>query len=193
LSRARACGEIRPHEDIALTEITETTKTAAVPTAAEIDTLLGLYLDADQNVKSAIEQRDVFGEQIEEMIAAHGFLPPRAKKSKRIQGEEYKATFGQSHSVDVDSTAVRRLFSYMKEWGLARFFRKLYKREEIFVLADDAQELIAKLATKPSGFAGQLQLLFAQTLRIEGRSTSLKVEPIKEEKKKAEKKNEAAA
>jgi hypothetical protein len=53
--------------------------------------------------------------------------------------------------------------------------------------------LIAKLALKSPGIAGELQLLFAGTLRIEGRSTSLKVEPIKEEKKKGEKKAEAAA
>jgi hypothetical protein len=165
----------------------------AIPTAAEIDSLLMLYIDADQNVKDAIEKRDVFGEQIEDLIKAHGFLPPRAKKSKRIQGEEYKATLGQSHSVDVDSTAVQRLFSKMKEWGLARSFRRLFRREEIFVLADDAQELISKLALKSPGIAGELQLLFAGTLRIEGRSTSLKVEPIKEEKKKGEKKAEAAA
>jgi hypothetical protein len=69
----------------------------------------------------------------------------------------------------------------------------LFRREEIFVLADDAQALIAKLAVKMPGVAGELQLLFAGTLRIEGRSTSLKVEPIKEEKKKGEKKAEAAA
>jgi hypothetical protein len=177
--------------------LTETTEkkpaAAAIPTAAEIDAICKLYTDADNNVKSAIEKRDVFGEQIEEMIKAHGFLPPRAKKSKRIQGEDYKATLGQSHSVDVDSTAVQRLYVSLKGWGLARFFRKLFRREEIFVLTDDAQKFIAKLAIKSPGIAGELQLLFAQTLRIEGRSTSLKVEPLKEEKKKGEKKAEAAA
>lgn len=168
------------------------TEAQAIPTSAEIDTLLGLYFDADQNVRNAIEQRDVFGEEIEEMIAAHGFLPPRAKKSKRIQGEEYKATLGQSHSIDVDSTAVQRLFSAMKGWGLARSFRKLFRREEIFVLADDAQALITKLAVKMPGVASELQILFSNTLRIEGRSTSLKVEPLDEEKNKGKKKAEAA-
>lgn len=175
-----------------MTENTET-KTAAVPTNAEIDALCMLYDDADKNVKAAIEQRDVFGEQIEEMIAAHGFLPPRSKKSKRVQGDDWKATLSQSHSVDVDSTAVRRLFVSMKGWGLARFFRRLFRREEVFILADDAQDLIAKLAIKSPGIAAELQLLFAGTLRIEGRSTSLKVEPVKEEKKKGGKKAEAAA
>jgi hypothetical protein len=176
-----------------LTENTEKKTAAAVPTNAEIDAICQLYDDADKNVKMAIETRDVFAEQIEEMIAAHGFLPPRSKKSKRIQGEEWKATHSQSHSVDVDSTAVRRLFVSMKGWGLARFFRRLFRREEVFILADDAQVLIAKLALKMPGIAGELQLLFSNTLRIEGRSTSLKVEPIKEEKKKGEKKSEAAA
>jgi hypothetical protein len=167
--------------------------TPAIPTNSDIDALCMLYDDADKNVKNAIEQRDVFGEQIEEMIAQHGFLPPRSKKSKRVQGDEWKATLSQSHSVDVDSTAVRRLFDAMKEWGLARSFRRLFRREEIFVLVDDAQAVITKLAAKSLGIDRQLLLLFSQALRIEGRSTSLKVEPVKEEKKKAEKKSEAAA
>jgi len=174
-----------------LTEKTET-KTA-VPTNAEIDALCKLYDEADKKVDDAIEARNVFGEQIEELIAKHGFLPPRSKKSKRIQGDDWKATQSQSHSVDVDSTAVCRLFVAMKKWGLARFFRKLFRREEVFIMADDAQALIAKLAVKSPGIAAELQLLFAGTLRVESRSTSLKVEPIKEEKKKGAKKAEAAA
>lgn len=165
---------------------------AEVPTNAEIDALCKLYNELDGNVDAAIENRNVIGEQIQAMIAAHGFIPPRAKKSKRIQGEEWKATLGQSHSVDVDSTAVQRLFLRMKGWGIARSFRKLFRREEIFVLAEDAQELIARLALKSPGFGAELQLLFSQTLRIEGRSTSLKVEPLNEDKKKGAKKGEAA-
>jgi hypothetical protein len=176
-----------------LTENTGTKTAAAIPTNAEIDALCKLYSEADKKVDDAIEARNVFGEQIEEMIAAHGFIPPRAKKSKRIQGDEYKATQGQSHSVDVDSTAVQRLFDAMKKWGLARSFRRLFRREEVFIMADDAQNLIAKLALRSPGVAGELQLLFAGTLHIEGRSTSLKIEPIKEEKKKGSKKAEAAA
>jgi hypothetical protein len=180
-----------------LTENTET-KTAAVPTNAEIDALCMLYDDADKNVKDAIEKRDIFGEQIEEMIAAHGFLPPRSKKSKRVQGDDWKATLSQSHSVDVDSTAVLRFFAILKEFGLQRFFRRCFRREQVFVLLDGAQDLVTKLAlalkdkNEPTR-SSEIQLTFADTLKIESRSTSLKVEPVKEEKKKGGKKAEAAA
>src|SRR6185369_5426157 len=96
-------------------EHTETKPTdTQVPTNEEIDALLSLYLDADKNVDDAIEKRNVFGEQIEQLIKKHGFMPPRAKKSKRIQGDEYRATLSQSHGVDVDSTAVIRLLSELK-------------------------------------------------------------------------------
>lgn len=176
-----------------MTENTVKTPDAqTIPTTAEIDALLKLYDDADKNVDAAIDKRNVFGEQIEEMIRLHGFVPKRATKSKRIQGNEWKATHGQSHSIDVDSTAVQRLFASLKEWGLGRFFRRLFRREQIFVLTEGAQELIARLALKSPGIAAELQLLFAGTLRVEGRSTSLKVEPLNEDKKKGAKKGEAA-
>lgn len=181
-----------------MTENKETKTAAAVPTAAEIDTLCKLYAEADKKVDETIEARNVFGEQIEEMIAAHGFLPPRSKKSKRIQGEEYKATLSQSHSVDVDSTAAKRFYAVLKEFGLQRFFRKCFRREQVFVLLDGAQDLISRLAIilqqgKETVRASEVQLTFANTLKIESRSSSLKVEPIKEEKKKGGKKAEAAA
>ena len=155
----------------------------AIPDANEIDALLALYLDAEKNVEDAIAKREVFGEQIEELIAIHGSLPPRAKKSKRIKGEEYQATLSQSHSVEVDAPSVERLHELMKSIGLARWFRKLFRREEVFVLNDGAQGLIDKLALKTPG--SPLALVFAKTLRIESRSPRLEVEPIKKEKKEA--------
>jgi hypothetical protein len=155
----------------------------AVPTNKEIDALLSLYLDAKKNVQEAIDKRDVFGEQIEGIIAVHGFLPPKAKKSKRIQGDEYKGTLSQSHSVEVDSTAVQRFHAKLKEFKLARVFRKLFRREMVFVLNEDAQATVTALAVKFPGIAGELQLLFAQTLKIESRSPYLEVEPLKKEKK----------
>ncbi|HKV94921.1 MAG TPA: hypothetical protein VJW20_20415 [Candidatus Angelobacter sp.] len=153
---------------------------AEPPSNAEIDALLQMYDEADRNVDSAIEKRDVFGDQIEQMIKKHGFLPPRSKKSKRIQGDKWKATSSQSHSVDVDGTAVLRLLELMKSLGVARWFRKLFRREEIFILNDGAPEIVNKLAQKFPG--SSLALSFAQTLKVESRSSSLKVEPLKEEK-----------
>jgi hypothetical protein len=110
-------------------------------------------------------------------------MAPKAKKSKRIQGEEYKGTLSQSHSIEVDSTAVQRFHTRLKELKLARVFRKLFRREMVFVLNDGAQAYIASLAAKFPGIAGELQLLFAQTLKIESRSPYLEVEPVKKEKK----------
>ena len=159
----------------------------SIPTAVEIDTLLALYLDADGNVDNAIEVRNMFGQKIEEMIASHGFLPRRATKSKRIQGEELRATLSKGQSVDVDASAVQRFHARLKGWKLSRIFRKLFKREVIFVLNEHAQAYITALAARSPGIAAELQLLFAQTLKIESRSSSLKVEPLKPEKKEAKK------
>jgi hypothetical protein len=72
----------------ATTQSTAVEKT--VPTNKEIDALLSLYLDAKKNVQNAIEKRDVFGDEIEKMIALHG-----------SQGQEVEAYPGggiQRHS-----------------------------------------------------------------------------------------------
>jgi|GEM_PF-3681590 hypothetical protein len=177
--RQKASGEIRPLEEISLEN-----EIKSAPTASEIDTLLQLYIDADKNVESAIEKRKVFEEQIESLIEEHGFLPPRSKKSMRIQGLDWKASLSRSHSVEVDTPSVLNLHTRLKEWGMARVFRKLFRREIVFVLNDGAQELIATLAAKMPGIAANLQLAFSGTLRIESRSTTLKVESLKEKTKK---------
>jgi hypothetical protein len=146
----------------------------AIPTKEEIDALASLYVDAETNVKDAKEKSDIFYDQLIEMIEKHGYVPKRATKSRRIEGHIYQITRSKSQSVEVDGTAVLRLKTALDGWKFSRFFRKLFKREPVFVLQDGAQELVAQLLAK--GAPSDLQILFSNAVLIKGNSPSLKVE-----------------
>jgi hypothetical protein len=146
----------------------------AIPSKEEIDELAMLYLDAEANVAKAKETSDVFYDQLVKMIEEHGYVPKRAHKSRRIEGLVYKITRSASQSVDVDGTAVLRLKAALDQWGFQRYFRKLFKREPVFVIQDDAQALVATLLLK--GAPADLQKLFSESVVIKGNSPSLKVE-----------------
>ncbi|HEX7289478.1 MAG TPA: hypothetical protein VF532_25060 [Candidatus Angelobacter sp.] len=149
-----------------------------IPNKSEIDALAQLYLDADSAVEQAKETRRIFADQLAEMIAAHGFLPRRATKSRRIEGEEFQATLIRSQSLDVNGTEVLRLRMFLTGTGWGGWFRKLFKREPVYVLREGAQELVARLLAK--GAPSDLHVLFSNTLTIRDNSASLKVEPLKD-------------
>jgi hypothetical protein len=154
-----------------------------IPTKEEIDALAGLYVDAEEVVKAAKANSDIFYDRLIEMIEKHGFVPKKATKSRRIEGHVYKITRISSQSVDVDGTAVSRLKAALYEWKFSRWFRKLFKRETVFVLQDGAQELVAQLLAK--GAPSDLQILFSNAVLIKGNSPSLKVENKEEKEAKS--------
>ncbi|HET7873216.1 MAG TPA: hypothetical protein VFL42_11935 [Terriglobales bacterium] len=160
-----------------------------IPTKPEIDSLAQLYLDADAAVEQARTSRSLLAGRLAEMIVAHGFLPRRAAKSRRIEGEEFQATLSRGHSLEVNGTEVLRLRMFLTGTGMGGWFRKLFKREPVYVLREGAQELVARLLAK--GAPSDLQILFSNSLSIRDNSASLKVERIKQEK--VEKKKEAKA
>lgn len=153
-----------------------------IPSKQEIDALCQLYLDADVNVEKAKETRAMFADQLVTMIRDHGFLPKRATKSRRIEGDEYQATHSKSQSVEVNGTEVLRLRDFLMRNGLARWFRRLFKREPVYVLREGAQEIVAKMLDL--GAPSDLQMLFSNALEIKDNSPSLKVESKAEPKKK---------
>jgi hypothetical protein len=162
-------------------------QTKEMPTQQEIDSLLGLYADAEKNLATAREIRGMYGEQIEEMIKAHGFMPPRATKSKRIQGAEWKATLSQGKSVEVDGTWARQLRLCLKRIGRVRLFRKLFRPEVVYVLADGSQQALAAMQDINGGPLTaeqhrELVRLYNLAVIVDDNSPSLKVEPLKDEK-----------
>jgi hypothetical protein len=142
----------------------------ATPTKQEIDAAAKLYLDAKAAVDKAQESAGVLRDHLAQMVKEHGFLPPRATKSLRLVGEIYKVTSTESNSVEVDGTAVVRF----KNSVPARIFRKLFRREQVYVSRPSAQDI----ARKALSGSTEALLLFFECLPIKTNSPSLTVEPL---------------
>lgn len=164
-----------------------------MPTNDQIDELAQLYTDAQEATRLAQEKQSDLAGQIIALIEQYGSIPRRATKSKRIEGDDYQCTLSKGHSVEVNGARVETFRQWMKERGLLRLFRKLFKRESVFVLRTDADVLVSTIASGAdldSAVVANLVALFHQSLSIKDTSPSLKVE-AKDEKKK--KRAEAAA
>lgn len=164
-----------------------------MPTNEQIDELAQLYTDAQEAARLAYDKQRDLASQIIALVEQHGSVPKRATKSKRVEGDEYQCTLSKGHSVDVITARVEDFRRWMKSQNLLRVFRKLFKRESVFVLQEDAQQLVSTLASGAdldSKVAGELLRLFYLSLSISDNSPYLKVEL---RKGKDEKKAEAAA
>jgi hypothetical protein len=150
-----------------------------IPEKKEIDALAALYLEAKANVDKAAEGVAVLRDQLTDMVAEHGYLPPRATKSKRLLGEKYEITLSRSQSVEVDGTAAMRFRDALKDQDLLRLFRRLFRRETVYVSAEGARETFAAQSPNLGDSFPRLEALFRDALIISGSSASLKVEPVK--------------
>jgi hypothetical protein len=159
-----------------------TEKTTFPPiTNQEIDALAGLYADAKANVEKAQERVDAFGDQLIEMTQIHGVTPPKAEKSLRIEGDEWKVTVSEGQGVSVNKAAAAKVLASLKRAGLIRFFRKLFVVETQYKLAKGAQALIA--LPLPKGAPSNLRKLLAAAVQIKDKAPRLTVEPKEEAKK----------
>ena len=153
-----------------------------IPEKKEIDALAALYLEAKANLDKTAEGVAVLRDQLTDMVAEHGFVRKKATKSTRIIGETYEITLSRGQSIEVDGTAVMRIRAALKTAGGNKCFRKLFRREVIYVLADGAQSLMAQPQPFwPHPLPAAVRSYFAQAVMIRENSPYLKVEPVKEE------------
>ncbi len=157
------------------------------PTREEIDALAGMYVEAQAAVDKEQQAASVLRDQLIDMIQEHGFLPPRASKSKRIQGDEWKVTLSQGQSVEVDGTIAREIRKALKLIGRVRYFRKLFRPEIVYVLANGSQKALACLAEVgiPAPDHRDIISLYNRAVAIKDKSPSLEVEPMKKKAKES--------
>lgn len=155
-----------------------------IPTREEIDALAAMYVEAQAEVEKAQKGASVLRDQLMDMIQEHGFVPPRATKSKRIQGSQWKVTLSQGQSVEVDGTVAREIRRALKLIGRVRYFRKLFRPEMIYVLADGSQRALALMAEAeiPAPEHRQIISLYNQAVEIKAKSPTLDVEPVNKQK-----------
>ena len=160
------------------------------PNNHEIDELCQLYLDAENAVEIASNKKTDLAAQIIDLIKKHGALPARAKKSRRIEGDEYQATFSKGHSVEVSTQKTFAFRTWCRSFLALSFFYKLFKAETVYVLREGADELVAqraeKIARKHPETAEILLARFHRCLDIKDTSPKLTVEPRKKDEKKKE-------
>lgn len=152
------------------------------PTKTEIDAVASLYNDAKIAEALQTEKVEMFGAQLIRMAKAHGFTPPRAEKSLRLEGEEWEVTVAIGQSVSVKKPSVEKLFAALKKGGLhLTLFRKLFTDEKQYKLAKGAQKLMAK--TLPAGVPPNVRALFAAAVEIKDKAPRLTVKPKAEQTK----------
>ncbi len=159
--------------------------TAATPTREEIDALAALYVAAQDQVDKARQAESVLRDQLTDMVEEHGFMPPRATKSKRIQGDQWKITLSRGQSVEVDGTIAREIRRALKLVGRVRYFRKLFRPEIIYVLADGSQKALAQMVEAEIPDAEQRDIigLYNKAVEIKSKTPSLEVEMLAKKQK----------
>jgi hypothetical protein len=113
--------------------------------------------------------------ELKAQLEEHGFTPPRAEKSKRLEGERFRATLSFSSSVSVIDTEVEKI----KEACESSLFERLFREVKKYAIAEGAHYVLA--GTLPKDAPRNLRRMFESAVVMAERSPSLKVEPKKKQ------------
>jgi hypothetical protein len=132
---------------------------------AKLDAL-GLRLE-----ELAAEQEQI-REQIKEQIENFGSIPPRAEKSKRVEGEQFRFTLSSSSRTEIRDADVERI----KEACPKPLFSQLFIEVTKYKLAKTATMLLS--ATLPEDAPRNLRVMFQKAVQIVEDSPRLKIERV---------------
>lgn len=127
---------------------------------------------ADRLEKLNTEVDEIRGE-LKAQIDEHGFVPPRAEKSKRLEGDIYKATLSYGTATTVIDTEVEKILEACGEELGAKLFKAITK----YSVVTSAHQLLA--GTLPEGAPRNLRQMFERAVQISEKAPSLKVEKKK--------------
>lgn len=133
-----------------------------------------------QEVDELAERLERLNTEVEEIRGAlkaqideHGFVPPRAEKSKRLEGDIYRATLSYGTTSTVIDTEVEKILEACGEDLGAKLFKAVTK----YSVASSAHPLLA--GTLPEGAPRNLRQMFEKAVQISERAPSLKLEKKK--------------
>jgi len=145
------------------------------PSASEIDAKASNYQAQQAVTSTTAENLLQLRRELIDLVERFGAVPPRATKSKRLSGARYDVTASFPQRVDVDKHAAERLHLACLAAGRPSLFKKLFRRESVFMLAPGARELVTQ-ARLPEGAPRNLRTLFYRALAVEAQSPALEVE-----------------
>lgn len=129
-----------------------------------------------QTYKDLLAQQDALDNKVAEVreyllerVQAHGSVPPRADKSKRLEGIQYQITASTGESIEIDAATVEKFKEACSEQRLRGFFDKVFKTTRKYSLASGAQTRVEEAPQK-------LRSIFARALRVKTKSPRLEVE-----------------
>lgn len=105
-------------------------------------------------------------------VLEHGFIPPRAEKSKRLCGELYQLTVSTSTTLELKEPAILAI----REVCQPELFKQLFRSDVItrWRLVDSATMLLAGVL--PEGAPHNLRMMFNRALTVKENSPRLKIE-----------------
>jgi len=120
-------------------------------------------------------EQDCIREQLREQIENFGSIPPKAEKSRRLEGDQFRFTLSTSSRTEIRDADVERI----REACPQPLFAKLFTAVTKYKLAKSATLLLS--ATLPEDAPRNLRVLFSKAVQIVEDSPRLKIERIEVE------------
>jgi len=114
-------------------------------------------------------------EKLKVQVDNFGSTPPRAEKSKRLVGNEYRFTLSTSTTVEIKEMEVERI----AESCPAQIFDKLFRSTKKWKLCDGASLILA--GTLPLQAPRNLRQMFERAVTIKEGQPRLRVEKLNQE------------
>ena len=118
------------------------------------------------------EEEERLRGQLKEQIGEFGFTPPRAEKSKRLEGSEYYFTLSSSSSTEVRDSEVERI----AEACPASLFTQLFIKVTSYKLSKTANVLLS--GTLPAEAPRNLRQMFAKAVKVSDGAPRLRIEKL---------------
>jgi hypothetical protein len=108
--------------------------------------------------------------KLQEQVEAFGFTPPRAEKSKRLEGAAYQFTVTRGLTTEIKDAEVERIRQACPSALFDRLFRTVTK----FKLADGATMALA--SRLPADAPRNLRLMFSRAVETKETAPRLRIE-----------------
>lgn len=117
-------------------------------------------------------EEEVLRSKLQEQVEEFGFTPPRAEKSKRLEGALHQFTVTRGLTTEIKDTEVDRI----RQVCPGALFDRLFKTVTKFKLADGAT--IALASRLPADAPRNLRLMFSRAVETKPTAPRLRIEKI---------------
>lgn len=134
-------------------------------TASELDQL-------GTRLEELAEEEKLIREQLREQVEQFGSIPPKAEKSKRIEGEAFRFTVSHSSRTEIRDADVESIRAACP----TSLFERLFVAVTKYKLAKSATMLLAQ--PLPEDAPRNLRVMFSKAVQIVEDSPRLKIERV---------------